>query len=253
MSAICGWNATLIAFLFSIPGTFVEWPQAYFLFEQSLATYDLLAIGMIILIFIYLRFRIFKKTWELVVLAILAQLTLEYMGLVFFSAIFVQTYYQAGSTSVISRLLEAAKKSAVIGVTVICIACLSYIIFFSIGNELTQVVPGISAVAANLESFSHAKWWIIIMISMLVPSVLVGACIGLAYALTPGKLMARDIGADLTILGGILMGFSLVLAIGVFTAYYPSELGRQMLPISITTLLFSIRIAEYFATAWFRD
>ena len=54
-----------------------------------------------------------------------------------------------------------------------------------------------------------------------------------------------DLLKDLSILGGALVGFFLVLAIGAFTAYYPSELGRQMLPMTIMVLLFSMRTSEY--------
>ena len=83
------------------------------------------------------------------------------------------------------------------------------------------------------------------MIGMLMPPILIGGVIGTIYGFIGRAPSKSDLRKDLSILGGALVGFFLVLAIGAFTAYYPSELGRQMLPMAIVVLLFSMRISEY--------
>ena len=121
----------------------------------------------------------------------------------------------------------------------------STLAFFEMGNTLIQTIPGVSATDANFESLDHVKWWLIIMIGMLMPPILIGGLLGTIYGLIGQCPCKADLRKDLSILGGALVGFFLVLAIGAFTAYYPSELGRQMLPMAILVLLFSMRISEY--------
>ena len=245
MSAICGWNSTFISFIFAIPNIFMEWPQAYFLFQQRLAAYDLSTIGILVLIFLYLRFRSKPHIFELVLIAILAQLTFEYLGLILLCAMFFQSYYKSQNHTQIGKFICASKDVSIVGITIISAVFASTLAFFGMGNTLIQTIPGVSAFDANFESLDHVKWWLIIMIGMLMPPIIVGGFLGTIYGLIGRGPRKSDLRKDLSILGGALVGFVLVLAIGAFTAYYPSELGRQMLPMTIMVLLFSMRISEY--------
>ena len=245
MSAICGWNSTLISSIFAIPNIFMEWPQAYFLFQQGLASYDLSTIGVLVFIFLYLRFRSKTHVFELILVAILAQFTFEYMGLILICAMFFQSYSKNQKHTLIARLVCASKDVSFIGITIICAVLASSLAFFEMGNTLIQTIPGISAIDANFESSDHIKWWLIIMTGMLMPPILIGGFLGTIYGFIGKCPCQSDLRKDLSILGGTLVGFFLVLAIGAFTAYYPSELGRQMLPMAVMALLFSIRISEY--------
>ena len=245
MSAICGWNSTLISFIFSIPNLFMEWPQAYFLFQQQLTSYDLSAIGVLVFIFLYLRFRSKMHIFELILIAILAQLTFEYMGLILICAMFVQSYYKSQKQNSIAKLICAIKGVSIVGITIIIAVLASILAFFGMGNTLIQTIPSVSAIEANFESIDHVKWWLIIMIGMLMPPVLIGGFLGTIYGFVGRPPCKSDLNKDLSILGGTLVGFFLVLAIGAFTAYYPSELGRQMLPMTVMVLLFSMRLSEY--------
>ena len=245
MSAISGWNSTFISSIFAIPNIFMEWPQAYFLFQQRLASYDLSTIGILIFIFLYLRFRRKSNIFELILIAILAQFTFEYMGLILLCAMFFQSYYTNQNHTPMAKFICASKDVSIVGITIVSAILASTLVFFGMGNTLIQTIPGVSAIDANFESLDHVKWWLIIMIGMLMPPILIGGVIGTIYGFIGRAPSKSDLRKDLSILGGALVGFFLVLAIGAFTAYYPSELGRQMLPMAIVVLLFSMRISEY--------
>ena len=245
MSAICGWNSTFISSIFAIPNIFIEWPQAYFLFQQRLASYDFSTIGILVLIFMYLRFRSKPRIFELIVIAIFAQFTFEYLGLILLCAMFFQSYYKNQNHTPIAKLICASKGVFIVGITIISVVLASTVAFFGMGNTLIQTIPGISAFDANFETLDHLKWWLMIMIGMLMPPIIIGGFLGTIYGLIGRGPLKSDLRKDLSILGGALVGFFLVLAIGAFTAYYPSELGRQMIPMTIIVLLFSMRISEY--------
>ena len=114
--------------------------------------------------------------------------------------------------------------------------------FYWNGGFIGTAVDGVSAYDWNFQSVPNFIWLSCIMITMLVPSFLVGLLIGIGFsAYQRGSdtiwLSRRTLGAHF----GCFLGFGLVMIVGFFTAHYPSELGRQMISFSLVTMLLSLR------------
>jgi hypothetical protein len=246
MSGLAGWPEPISTAMFSVFNRLVDWPNAYFLFATRYASYDFVVVGVVFVLALYLIRRRQMPVWELAGLTVLAQLTFEHLGLVFACAVFARTYLE-GDGAALAPLWPAVRKMAVILAVAAVTAGLVAALFYALGNRVVDTVPGLKPWQANFESRMHFVWILCIMFSMLAPAAVVGAVLGTLFGLKPETRSdeARPC-REIAVLAGLFVGFLLVLAVGFFTAYYPSELGRQMLPMIPVTVLLSAKVCEYF-------
>ena len=253
-SAIGGWPEALITTMFRFFSVFLDWPHAYFLFQQKYNSYDFSAVFISFILLIYLSYREKFHFLELLCLSVIAQLTFEYLGLVFACGGFMRMYFDTNAPYFsVNRILPAFILSVQILVFAAIVAGVVTAFFFLNGGEVIGTVPGLSATEANFQTLPHFIWLVTFMISMLIPSCITGMTIGIAFGMIDGErfsslMFQKEFGATF----GIFMGFILVMVAGLFTAYYPSELGRQMMPMSLITLVLTVKMGEYLG-GWTRQ
>jgi hypothetical protein len=245
-SIMLGWYPTILTVFFDFMELFIDWPRFYFIFDTHMQPYDFIAIGVTALMLGYISRCDIKRWWEILIITLIGQFTFEYFGMVFGVALAIDVFLKSSELNIVDRLKSTAKPLLFVGIVSVCIAAFTSVIFYYVlGNFVADNCHLGSCLDTNLYNVTSFKIIVSAAITFLYPSTLIGSVLGVVFALlsrksTEGSYLKGDLNASF----GMWIGLALAAIIGIFTVPYPTELGRQFLPISTVTLLMCLQFTR---------
>ncbi len=252
--AVIGWHPTMVSLMIMAGDLIADWPRAYFLFRSYLVPYDIMAAGLVVMFFLAIVNWRRLSTTSFVVLAVAGQLTFEYLGGLFLFAAAVSLWRRGADWK--PEVDAQDPRSHVRGMffaVVVAIVGMTGLFFIFGGSTDTSMIsndPGPSAYIAN--NIAWYNFAIACLITMMGPALLIGSLVtGLAAALE-GSSQQRiaDLRLEVTVLTAMLMAYLGVFAIGFLTAGYPSDIGRQFMPLSVLCVFLGARATALVVAHW---
>lgn len=250
MLSMIGWPPIVPNLVFMAGGAIVDWPRSYYLFGEMYQPYDILAVGLILAFCAYAVRRRNRRVWEVAALVVVAQLTIEYLNLLFAAAMFAAILTDGALGALSLRLREAMRWFLIIMAASIA-SSLAVAGYFYISGGSLLADHNVSDGIYVQNNFAWAKSVIANLASMMFPAAIIGFLAGaVAGVAQRGRRGDQIIKRDLAVLAAVTGAFLVVFGIGFFTASYPSEMGRQFMPLAVVVLLFGIRAGELALYKW---
>lgn len=254
-SALIGWHPVPVNLFFNAAETFVDWPRSYYLFSSTFRHYDFGTIAVLSLALVYLA-RPGRRGWlGLAAFATLAQTTFENLGLVFAAGVFFATLINELHEGRGAALRRAFADSLIAVGTAVLVAVVLSGIFLLVADK-PEARPGNGAVTG----FMSDAWWTVVnnnfgwirsvianVITMIVFPLVAGLLIGALGGLMGDASDKARRKAALSIVvagGGLAFGFLVSVAVGLFFIAYPAEMGRQIAPLAVLTVVPAAKLAE---------
>ncbi len=245
--ALFGWHPVVVTIFFDAMSLIADWPRSYYLFWPNLAPYDFAALAVVMISLLYAGSRRPKIWWEMAALAAAAQLTIEYLGLVFGLALAAAALVEpAASRAAAWRV--ALMRLGIVGAASIVAAVGSGLAFSLFGH-----VSAFSG-ASDASSAMLTRW---LPTNLSIWKVVVANVVTLgALALAGGALMGcfagwRERGAAAALNGriaaaavGIVAAFLAVLLGGMVVLAYPAEMSRQFMPFALAMVVLGAKGLE---------
>ncbi len=258
---LSGWPPPIVDLFFWAASGVAEWPMSYFLFGQRLHNvYDFATIGYICLLAIYLSHARIKRWWEIVGMVIFGQLIYENNGITCGVALFIYTLMEADFGSLKCRLVIAAQRISIAAATSFALAlCFAWNIeFVSEGRGMEG--PALTPLGNIIEYFRQ-YWklygffnfsWLNVTIANFITVVSIpaifGSCLGAVSGWARRKAKYTTITRFRTEFNAAfasVCGFGSTLVIGLFVSGLSSDMGRQVLPLTLMVLLAAAKFSEY--------
>lgn len=254
---LAGWPPPMLDGVYGALRLLADWPLAYFLFSSELASYDFGSIGFICLIALYIARRRRKTLAEIAGLTLLGQLIFENNGIVAGVAFFLDALCDPANGPPAARRRIAFVRLAVAAAVTLAVAAG----FAALYATLNPVPPGARAGGALDSILAYARdfwrdygsnnfrWWNVTLANFLtltaipaVVGIVVGA-VGARMDAGPSPMIADDLRGALA----AAVGFFVTVLIGLFVSGLSSDMGRQLLPLTLMALTASAKIGEALA------
>lgn len=234
-----GWPALVVNVMFTLAQQVVSWPPSYYLFVDTILSFDWSMIGFLpLLALLILRGPV--NWWQAMLMAAFGQVLMDNLGLVTGIALGLAGWRERGWRHGGTLLVAAG-----IGTVVV-------FSLFSTFGTLQMEESGLAR-AAEVEGVLNKMWawlgyywdvqakynflWLNVtianMLSVMMPAVLFSAVASVFMTETP--LEALEARRRVWAILAPCVGFALTVFIGMFKSGYGSDLGRQMLPLAVMT------------------
>lgn len=243
-----GFPPSLLTVLFDIGGIFVDWPRSYYLYKEVFYYHDYAAFGVIACQILYLTYRKNPPIYEVIVITMLSHGAFEHLGMVFGLAYAARAFVDHRDHLKVDIAKEVIRRLVITALVVIAMAGATFLVYQlwldRVHDGVDVGVFGVSQEIAN--NFFWIKTIVANIFTMIVMAALAGALVAiLRRLLVRWEIPDRDtILLQIALLLGISMGMAVVFAVGMYTASYPSEMGRQFAPYMIAFFLLGLRLTD---------
>lgn len=247
-----GWHPTIVNIFFNIASLFADWPRAYYLYSGILQMQysDLAGIGVTAIIIIYLSGHSQSKV-TIVMMAILAQLTMEPLGLVLVVGLFFSHLFSDAANTFPERLKGALVKVFVASGTIIVMAVLILILVYFI-IPLQNDAESVSWTTTERQWLINNFQWIKSIFANIVTLTLIplfmGSLVGAAAAWTSDGVdgeRLKKVRRQAISGASVTAGLWAVAAVGMFFTPYPSDMAREFVAISLSASVAGAKGAEF--------
>ena len=249
--SILGWHPIIVNIFFNFITNFVEWPQYYFLYSEPYKRSDFLSLAFLLFSIHYLSTKWNGSLLPIAFIAAIAQATFEYLGVVMILTILLRHCLESEKgdyKSAFYRLFQLAAASgsgAIVTLILILIAgnLSGMRLMYDVNSDEVLSLAQLflpehnQRLAINLESW---KILLAILVTMIAIPAIIGFFAGWLSALIVGDRCSLDLGVCRKIALVSLcvcFGYVVILIIGIFFIHYPSELGRQLMPLATISLI----------------
>ena len=258
---LSGWPLPVIDLFFAVTRSIIDWPLSYYLFAQRLHNvYDFATIAVICLLVIYLSNAHFKRWWDIAAIVVFGQLCFENNGITCGVAIFVYTYLEPGFSSPKIRVKIACQRLLIAGVTSLALA-LIFVWNITLVPQGNGVETSSLSPFGNVMTYFEQYWmrygsynysWLNVTIANFITLLSIPAIFGLATGLVSGWERRRasppetaSSPTEFNAAFAAACGFFSTLIIGFFVSGLSSDMGRQILPLTLMVLLAAIKATEH--------
>ena len=235
MFVVIGWHPDVISLVILGGGIFADWPHSYYLFDQHAHAENFWALGVVMLFYLALANAGRLRPVHFVALAVLGQLSLEYFGplLVGAGLLVLVMLPGDGDRPTARRHGTALTMAAALGT--LAAAALAAGVFYLLGGSVKVILATPENPHQHIDN--NIAWMNVVianLVMMNLPALIAGLLVGLVDGLLPGPGVDRSRAArDMVVLSAMILGFVGIFLVGIFTASYPSEMGRQFLPMAL--------------------
>jgi len=249
--AALGWPPVVADALFAAARPISDWPRSYFLFDATFHNNDMLVLGIVFLTSLIARNMHEPRALFIAVFAAAAQLTNEYLGVLCALALFSGTFFSGRDLRDRPRLRLALRRFAIALSAAVAAAVLGAVAFFALGGHVGYLGDYSNGPPASVRNnFGWIKTNIANLITVVLPPLVPGFLIGLVFALRGNDLPAPwQARRETAILATIFAWYLAVFAIGLFTVDYPSDIGRQFMPVAVLNVLLGFSLARWAVAA----
>ncbi len=247
-SVFVGFPPSLLTILFDVGGFFVDWPRSYYLYKEVFHYHDYATFAVIACQILYLTHRKNPPIYEIVLVTMLSHGAFEHLGMVFGLAYAARALFDCRDRHNVDIAKEVIRRLVITASAVILMAGATFLVYqLWIGRVHSGVDVGIFGISQHItNNFAWFKTIVANIITMVVMVAAAGAFTALLrHLLVRSDTPDRDTALRQTaLLLGLSVGFAVVFAVGMYTASYPSEMGRQFAPYMIAFFLLGLRLTD---------
>ncbi len=251
MSVILGWHPNVVSLVIMGGEKIVDWPHSYYLFDQYVNAENFWALGLVSILYLALADALRLRPVHYFLLAIVGQLSIEYFGpLLVGAAVLCLVVFPADRDGPSPRRHGGRLTLAAL-VGMVLAAGLAAGAFYLGGGSVEPVVATQENPHQHIDN--NIAWLNVIIANLVMMTLLpfvAGGLVGFVDSLLPGPAISKEhVRRDVIISAALFLGFVGVFVIGLFTAAYPSEMGRQFLPMALVAVFLGARSGTWVVTA----
>jgi len=251
MMVILGWHPNVVSLVIMGGETVVDWPHSYYLFDQYVNVENFWALGLVGILYFALADALRLRPIHFFLLAIVGQLSLEYFGPLLVGAAVLSLLVFPADRDGPSPRRHGGRLTLAALAGLIIAAGIAMAIFYLSGGIIGPIVTAPDNPYQHIDN--NMAWLNVILANlamMSLPALIAGWLIGFVDGLLPGPAIIKEqVRRDVIISAVLYMGFIGVFVIGLFTAAYPSEMGRQFLPMALVAVFLGARSGTWVVIA----
>ncbi len=249
--AILGWHPIIINIFFNFVTIFIEWPQYYFLYSEPYKRSDFLSLAFLLFSIHYLSTKWKGSLLPVAAIAAIAQATFEYLGVVMILTILLLHCLESprGDYKLafyrLFKLAVASGSGAIITLILILIAgnLSGMRLMYDVNSDEVLNLGQLFSPEHNQRLAINLESWRILL-AILVTMVAIPAIIGFFAGWLTTLIVGNHCNLDREVCRKIALsslcvcfGYVVILMIGIFFIHYPSELGRQLMPLATISVI----------------